>query len=623
MRRYILVGQPNVGKSSLLRALTGAQVRVSNYPGTTVELYTARAVIGGVEYEFVDTPGVYNLYPSSIEEEVTTRLVLSGDYDAVILVADATAIERSLLLAVELAELGAPMLVAVNFWEEAEEKGIIIDYEGLEEDLGVPVVRVNPVRGRLEELLERLGEARRSTLRVRYDDHVEDAIARAMECTREARRLDARGLAVRLVEGDPVALELYGCPAAEEARRRLIEAGHDPYNDIEVTRAGYALRLAERRVRIEARVSKPSVIDRLMLEKPVAAIAAAVALLFAIIALVVVAGGAVANTLDNLLSPLLERLLTRLKPLGVAGYVASEALIAVYAQYTAALPYVVAFYVILAGLEDSGLLARLTLLLHTVSRRLGLHGKAFIPMMVGLGCSVPATIAARVLPGMGQRIAAIAALAFIPCSSRSSIVFGVAGRVAGIAAALGVYALGFALALLVASLTARLLGGGEEALLVEDVPPLRRPTLSGVALKTWEKLREFILVVTPLVVVGGAVYGLLEETGVVAASVSILAPLATLLHVPPAALIPVFYGFIQKDLVVSMLAAVLGTPRYWEVLSPKQAVTITLAATYQVPCIIAYAAMVRELGFRRATLLALVLDSLGLLVAIAYANLPV
>ena len=166
MKKFLLVGQPNVGKSSLLNALTGSNVQTSNYPGTTVEIFKAKAVINDVEYEFIDTPGIYNLYPSSLEEEVTERSILEDDYDFVILIVDATVIERGLVQAVALCELGIPMILAINFWEEAEFKGIYIDSKELERKLGIPVVKINPVkRGGIKELVSRLSEAKKSDIK--------------------------------------------------------------------------------------------------------------------------------------------------------------------------------------------------------------------------------------------------------------------------------------------------------------------------------------------------------------------------------------------------------------------------------------------------------------------------
>ena len=624
-RRVLLVGQPNVGKSSLLRALTGARVEVSNYPGTTVDVLVAEAVIGGVRYEFVDTPGVYNLYPSSLEEEVTERAILDGGYDFIINVVDATALERSLIVTVALAELGVPMIVAVNFWEEAERRGIRVDTARLEELLGVPVVRVNPLRrGGVEELVSRLGEARRSRLKIRYDDHIEEAIGEAMGCVPGDTRLSRRGLAVRLVEGDPLVCERYCCSRAVEARRRLVEAGHDPSLDIEVARAGTAARLAMEAVAVEqATPMSVSRLDLFFAEHPWAGLLFAAATLSTIVLAAVAVGGHVVSLLDSTVGPLVEAAAAGLEAGGgLLGALAGYVLRALYAQYAAALPYVFVFYLLLTVLEDSGLLARTMIWLAAVTERLGLHPKAVIPALLGMGCSVPAVRATRVLPGWRQRLAAAAALAFIPCSSRSTVVFAVGATVAGWWVPLLVYGQGLVLALIAASLVSRLTGGVEEALLVEDVPPLRVPALANVVEKTRARLEDFVLIVTPLVVLGAVVYAALDYTGAASAAAALLSPLAELLGLPASSLAAVLYGFIQKDLVVSMLAASLGTTDFASVLSPRQALVFTLLNSYQVPCVIALGAMAREFGARRALLLLAALDAAGLAVALLYAWLP-
>ena len=600
-------------------------MRTSNYPGTTVEVHRASTVIDGVEYEFIDTPGIYNLYPSSIEEEVTESVILDWEYDGIILVMDATAIERGLILAVALAELGPPMIVAVNFWEEAERKGIRIDYAGLEKVLGVPVVRVNPLkREGLRELVSRLGEARPSRLRVVYDDHIEAAVAEALGCIPEGGvRLSRRGLAVRLVEGDPVVCRRYCCPRAEEARRRLIEAGHDPHRDIEAARAGLALEVASRTVRIEPSAEqRMGLLDRLVFGHPFLGVLFSVGFVALLFALVVVGGNMVSSALDSVLGPILEGVTSRVQGAGLLGAVASNSLQALYAQYIAAVPYVFVFYLFLVALEDSGLLSRVMLWLYPFTRRLGLHPKTIIPVLLGMGCSVPAVSATRVLPSLAQRLAAVAALAFVPCSSRASIVFAVAGRRLGAWGPALVYTLGFALGLTAAAAVARLVGGGgEDAVVVEDLPPLRAPRPGSVALKAWEKLRDFLVVVTPLIVVGAAAYTVLEYYGVAGVLVKPLEPVAMLLGLPPETMIPLAYGFIQKDLTVAMLAAVLGVPDPATALSPRQALAFTLAASYQVPCIIAFGAMAREFGLRRALLMLLGLDAAGLAVAAAVPRL--
>ena len=622
-KKVLLVGQPNVGKSSMLNVLTGAHVDVSNYPGTTVEIGKARGTFNGIEYEFIDTPGIYNLYPSSLEEEVTERALLELDYDFVVVVIDATAVERGLVFLLSVMELGVPIIIAFNFWEEAREKGIVIDYEGLEEELGVPVVRVNPLKlSGVRELVSKLNSPRRPRFKVKYDDHIEEAITVAGDCIPANSKLDRRGLAVRLIEGDPLVWELYGCMEAKRAREGLVRIGHDPYRDIEVTRSGMALELAKRYVKVVKRPKTPiSKLDELFTEKPAVGALAGFLVITGLVILTVYIGGAFVSLLSELIGGAVSDAICDLESRGLLGMMLAKTVAGLYGQYVSALSYVFAFYLALIMLEEAGLLARIMVWMYLASKKLGLQPKAFIPALLGLGCSVPAITSTRILPTRRQRVAITAMLAFIPCSSRATVVFGIAGRTAGALAALFIYLQGFALALIAAWLVSRIIKAYEDAVMIEDIPLIRRPNLHVVLEKAWARLREFVLVVTPLVALGAIVYATLAYYRLDTALIGPLKPIAALLDLPPPLLIPLVYGFVQKDLVISMVMAVLGTTDPGAILSVKQAMVFTMASVYQVPCVIAFATMIRELGIKRALIMLISLDAMGLLISLLYARI--
>ncbi len=265
----LLVGQPNVGKSTILNALTGAKVMISNYPGTTIDISSGNAKIGGKSYTFIDTPGVYSLTPSSEEEKVTDRMILEGDYDFIIQIIDATSLGKNLILIYQLAELGKPFTLVLSFFEEAEKKGMRVDVAFLERIVGVPSVRVNPVKRKMEELLDRMDDARPSHLKILYDDHIEEA-ASGIEEVLKVSGLSKRGIAIKLLENDPVTMEMYG----NERIFRIIEDYRRFHPNIEqdimVTRAGHAVVLGEKVMEVSSvGRNRLAWLDRFIINKPI------------------------------------------------------------------------------------------------------------------------------------------------------------------------------------------------------------------------------------------------------------------------------------------------------------------------------------------------------------------
>ena len=606
------MGQPNVGKSTLLNALTGAKVIISNYPGTTVDISSGKVVIDNKEYLFIDTPGAYSLSPSSEEEKVTDRIILEGDYDIVIQVVDATSLERSLIMTLQLAELRVPMILALNFWEEAEKKRISINMLLLEELLGVPVVKINPVKRELEELRKRLKDARKSSYSFTYDDHIEMAISKVLNMLDYRGNLSRRGIAVKLLEGDSVAFELFGFSELEKIKESFRENHPDIERDIMITRAGYASLLAKNVERITSLRFKLNWLDKLIINNTLGGIIFTLIVFAGIFAALLYIGG----WFQDFLGYYFDLLLTTIKPwLHSQGYfvrlLLENSLIGLAAGISVAIPYIGVFYLILALLEDSGVLARFIVVLDKLMKKLGLPGKAVIPIMLGFGCTVPAIRATRILPNFRDRLKVAILYITVPCSSRSGIIFGVVGHYAGAAYAVGVYVISFFLFLITAKMF-NVVISQEEHYLIEDLPPYRKPLIKNMVVKAWVRMKDFVYIVIPLLIVGGMLYGLVAYYNLVE---PIVEPFRFLtvgwLHLPAESIIPILYGFLQKDLVPAMLANALGTTNF-SVMTKTQLFTFGLASTFQVPCIIAFSMLIKEFGFKRAVMIEVVAFAYGM-----------
>jgi ferrous iron transport protein B len=278
-----------------------------------------------------------------------------------------------------------------------------------------------------------------------------------------------------------------------------------------------------------------------------------------------------------------------------------------------ALPYVFLFYLLLGLLEDTGLLSRFTVNAEWFLRKVGLPGKSFIPLALGLGCTAPATRATRVLSSEKEQIHTASLFAFVPCSSRIAIIMGIVGFYGGMRLALSVFATSLAAGLIWAYGVKKAIQIKSAPLLLE-LPPYRRPLIKNVLAKSWIRMKDFVYIVIPLLALGGIAYGVLDMLGLTRIVVEPLAPITAWLGLPTVTIIPIIFGFLQKDLTGAMLLSVLGGETA-SVLTPLQIYTFGVATTIGIPCMIALGMLIKEFGFKRAMVLTMTSIVYGLLIA--------
>ncbi|MFW5912321.1 MAG: ferrous iron transport protein B [Candidatus Hadarchaeota archaeon] len=622
-----LAGNPNVGKSAFFHQVTGLGVTVSNYPGTTVEVAEGMTRYDSESVKIVDLPGVYSLGAVSEDEKVARKAILDRDIDVILNIVDASNLERNLYLTFQLIELGLPVVLVLNQYDEALEKGLRIDPDELSNQLGVPVVETVATEGKnvLEAFEMAVESGKSGDVPERAFNMGEDleSIVQNLADFLEGGNfslpfyMSSRTLAIKLLEGDEemesFVLDQEGGEEIIGQRDKFAEAirkmhGEEAAFRIARERHGLASLISEEvtnRVEVETPLSER--ISRWTTELKTG-VPIMIGVFLGLLAVLFFGGEfieeqAIGNW-EGLVEPGLRSFFQNISPnaeiaevLDIGINQGIKGILAVM------LPYLPPFFFALAILEDSGYLPRMAFVMDSVMHRMGLHGKAVAPMLGGFGCNVPAIMATRGLTGKRQRFIASFLITMVPCSARTAVILGTVGIFVGLVPALSIYAVILALIFAVGLALNRFIPG-ETTGMVMEMPPLRRPMLRPVLTKTWNRLREFIYVATPLLLVGSFVIGILDVGGIMNSIVDPLSPLTLgLLGLPPVVIVPLIYGIIRKEGALVLLVSVAGTSQLGSFMSDLQLYVFALVVAIYLPCIAAFAVLRRELGWKEAVLI--------------------
>ncbi|MEM3523852.1 MAG: ferrous iron transport protein B [Thermoproteota archaeon] len=610
-----LAGNANVGKSVIFNHLTKLHQHIGNWPGKTVEKAEGTLHFKGYTVDVVDLPGIYSLSTYSIEESISRRFIAVEKPDVVINVVDASVLERNLFFTLQLMELETPMVIALNQMDIARRKGIRIDVEKLEEILGVPVVPTIAVKGvGIFKLLEKSVEIFEGRIRakpkpVKYGEEVEQRIGRLAETVMDiGLPYPARYVAIKLLEGDREIQEEVekAKPQAVDFARMLgeeLERLHGHSCPTLITSERYqAANCIAREVQKLTPPLKPTLGEKIhnLTTHRVTGYLVMAATLLSMFFFVFGVG--------NIFSEFLTDLLYGLEPFfegffgtGFLGQLAwggvFEGLIA---GATIALPYVIPFYLALYFLEDSGYLSRIAFLMDSIMHKMGLHGKAFIPLMLGYGCNVPACIGCRIMETQRERLIAAFVTTLVPCAARTVIILGLVGRFIGIQWALMLYAFNLLVVFLLGRLAFRILPGEPTGLIME-MPDYRLPHLKTVLSQTWFRLLEFLKIAFPLIIVSTFTVKLLEVTGILSVFTGLLAPVTVVwLGLPVETGITLLFGVLRKELALIMLITLLGAEDLSKALTPVQMVVFTVVSMFYIPCIATIATLVKEFGWKKS-----------------------
>jgi ferrous iron transport protein B len=574
-RKLLLVGQPNVGKSLLFTRLTQRYATVSNYPGTTVEITSALADLGGELREVVDTPGTNTLSPQSFEERVTRDLLLVSDDADVVQVGDIGNLRRTLLLSLQLAEHDVSFTLCLNMSDEPNAPLIAID--ALADRIGVPVVAVSALRRwNLEKLKRHAICPSRSRLLVPYPKAVEEAIT----FRRAGGMSRAEALSSLCADSPQLATEIAA------ARLTVVD---DVIAEV----------LTESRPRSRERFG--ALCMHRIWGWPI--------LLGVLYGAWLFVGKLGAGTLVDLVeSSIFEAYVnpwaTRLVQLLVPWQWLGDLLVGPYGVITMALTYAIAivlpvvitFFTLFGILEDSGYLPRLAVMLHRTFRRMGLNGKAVLPMVLGLGCDTMATLTTRVLETKKERVIVTILLALgIPCSAQLGVIMAMLGRL-GLAATSIWLGVTLATIFLVGFLSSKVIPGPTGDFIVE-LPPMRMPRLSNILIKVLARTEWYLKEAVPLFIAGTLLLYVLNVTHLLALLQRALAPLVVgALGLPAEAANAFVIGFLRRDYGAAGLFAMQRDGA----LDATQTIVALTVITLFIPCVANFLVMIRERGKRAA-----------------------
>lgn len=543
--KILLMGNPNVGKSVLFSRLTGVRVISANYPGTTVNYTQGFMKVGDATAEVIDAPGTYTLEPTCEAEDVAVEMLRSGD--VIVNVVDATNLERNLYLTLQLLEKDVPMIVALNLWDDTKHRGISIDVDTLSDILGVPVIPVSARTGQGIDLLVR-------------------SIPRATNPHNIPKSLNERWVSIGSIIDRVQHLTHRHHRWYEQLEDASVKPRYGGFIAAVVLTASFFF------IRFIGETLINYIFDPLFhhLWAPF------------LMKLSSLMGG------DGFLHQVIVGKLIN----GNIHFVESFGLLSsgIYVPFGMVLPYIFAFYFILGILEDVGYLPRLAVLLDTAMHRIGLHGYAIVPTLLGFGCNVPAVLSTRVLESRRERfIAATLVCIAIPCATAQAMIFGLVGKFGG-QYVLIVYLTLFIVWIVLGSILNRILKGRSPELLIE-IPPYRVPPWHSVVQKLALRVRHFLIEAVPIIMAAVLIVNILFVAGTFDAVARFTAPVITgILGLPEDAITGIVVGFIRKDAALGMLGLVPMTA--------KQMVVGSVVLTMFFPCIATFVVLMKELGLK-------------------------
>lgn len=606
--RLALLGNPRVGKSLIFNQLTGLGVEISNYPGSTVELKGGNICYQQDLIEIIDLPGIYSLEGDSDEEKIVRQFLDEKGADVIISVLDATKLERNLYLHLQVAEYGLPMIMLLNMTDEARGKGYLYDLSILKDAFGLEIIEISAVHGENIDLIIPLAmnSAKQSTIKIPYDHQVEAAI---------------RSLHKMYASGRRDNLEAISCRGEN---KELLEAASDIVEEIEnrhrmtipqiiaANRHNYAHQLSLKTMS-HGSVASSKNPDR-YLTRTLPGIPILVSVMLGMLLIVFIVGGFFESLLIEAMQHWIINPFYELNIDPLATTIIGSLLIAIQAGFGIAFPFILLFFIMLSVLEDSGYLSRAAFLADNTMHKLGMHGGGVIPMMMALGCTVPAIMASRILKSRRERMISAFLITLVPCSARTVVISGIVASFVGVLAGLSVYAIVLMLILITGVFLSKVMPGERYGMIME-IETLRVPKPKYVLKKAWAGVKEFLFIAMPLLLVGSIILGLIEYSGWLDVFTDLIDPISmTVLGLPGYATTSLLFGILRKEMAFETLAIMGGTADLGSILSNVQLYVFAVVTVLFIPCLATVSVLIRMQGLKIAAAISGYTIALGILI---------
>ena len=613
--KLILIGNPNVGKSVIFNYLTGKYVTVSNYPGTTVEVSTGTLSAHGKKFQVLDTPGVNSLIPMSEDEKVTRDILIKEPKSYLVQVIDTKNIRRGLLISLQLLEMGLPFIVLLNMWDEAKSRGIDINMQTLSEILDAPILKTVATRKKgLEKIKENLQARPPSSISVNYPDVIEGGLSKITSLLPEAS-ISKRSLALMLLSGDESLAEWLHTKLSENDIQQIENIRQEIQAHL-ADSVGYLINQARLRkvdevlskvmgLRGEAPKSISSFLGNLALH-PIWGIPILLLVLLGTYEFVGVFGAQTSvkfleeTLFGKWVLPPVATLFQRFIPIPFI----QEFFIGPYGVITMALTYAIAivlpivgcFFLVFGLMEDSGYLPRLAVMTNQIFKKMGLNGKAVLPMVLGLGCDTMATMTTRILETEKDRAIVTLLLALaVPCSAQLGVTLGMFASLPALYLFTWIFII-VGILILVGYLASRVIPG-EGSDFILEIPPLRIPLISNVIVKTLARIEWYLKEAVPLFILGTVILFVLHKTEVLTLLERATTPLIVHFLGLPAKVTEAFLiGFLRRDYGAAGLFVLAKEGQ----LNSHQILVSLVTITLFIPCIAQFFMMIKERGLRKA-----------------------